>query len=131
MELISVLAAAAASYIFGAFWYMTMAKPWVAASGVETDAEGQPANRSKPMPYVLSLISAILVAGMMRHVFGLSGVDSLGQGALAGFGIGLFMASPWIVTNYGFAGRSATLTAIDCGYATFGCTIMGAVLTLV
>ncbi|CUH85435.1 DUF1761 domain-containing protein [Thalassovita mediterranea] len=131
MELLSVLAAAAASYVFGAIWYMSLSRPWVAASGVATDAEGQPANRSNPLPYIISLLCAVIVAGMMRHIFGLSGIEGIGESALAGLGAGLFLACPWIVTNYTFAGRPAALMVIDGGYAAIGCTIMGTVLAMV
>ncbi|MBV2359519.1 DUF1761 domain-containing protein [Thalassococcus sp. CAU 1522] len=130
MGLISVLAAAAASWAFGAVWYMALARPWMAASGVAVGADGKPANSSNPMPFVVSLACAVLVAGMMRHNFALSGVDTVGKGLVSGLGIGLFLATPWIATNYAFAGRPARLTLIDGGYATIGCAIMGLVLTL-
>ena len=47
MEIISVIAAAVAGYAFGAAWYMALSKQWVAASGIEVDENGQPANQSK------------------------------------------------------------------------------------
>lgn len=130
MELLNVLAAAAASFVFGAVWYMVLAKPWMAASGVEVGEDGQPANSASPMPYIMSAVSALLVAGMMRHVFATSAVDSIGDGMLNGFGIGLFFISPWIMMNNGFSDRPFKLTLIDGGYATFGCTIIGAVLMM-
>jgi len=129
MEILSVIAAAAASYVFGAIWYMSLAKPWMAASGVKLGEDGQPENRSNPVPYIVSFVCAIIVAGMMRHIFTLSGIDMLGEGLVAGLGIGLFLATPWIATNYTFAGRPKALIVIDGGYATIGCAVMGAVLT--
>ncbi len=131
MEILNVIIAAAAAWIFGAVWYMALAKPWVAASGVETDADGKPANMQDKTPFIISFLCAIVVAGMMRHVFSLAGIDEVGKGFVAGLGIGLFMASPWIATNYAFAGRSRTLTLIDAGYATWGCAVIGLVLTLI
>ena len=130
MGLVSVLAAAAASWLFGAVWYGMLARPWMAASGVEIGADGRPANAKTPTPYVISLIAAVLVAGMMRHVFSLAGIDSVDKGLVAGLGIGLFLATPWLVTNYGYAGRPLALMLIDGAYATVGCTLMGLVLTL-
>ncbi len=129
MELINVIAAAAASYAFGAAWYMTLAKPWMAAAGVEVGADGKPANNSAT-PYIIAFIAALFVAGMMRHVFSLSGIDTIAKGLVSGLGIGLFLASPWLATCYAFGGRPFRLTLIDAGYATFGCAIMGTVLTL-
>ena len=130
MEILSILVAAVASYAFGAVWYMALARPWMAAAGIEADANGHPANAAGAMPYVTAFLCAVLVAGMMRHAFSLSGIDTAGKGLMAGLGIGLFLAAPWLVTNYSFAGRPRALMLIDGGYATIGCTLMGLVLTL-
>lgn len=130
MTLISVLVAALAAYAFGAVWYMALAKPWMAASGVAVGDNGKPANQSDPVPYIVSLVCAVIVAGMMRHVFALSGIDGAGMGLVGGLGMGLFIATPWIATNYTFAGRPKALVLIDGGYATGGCAVMGLVLGL-
>ena len=82
------------------------------------------------MPFVISFISAVLVAGMMRHIFALAGIDDVAKGVMAGAGLGLFIVTPWIATNYAFSSRPKNLTLIDSGYAAIGCTIMGVVLTL-
>lgn len=130
MEFLIVIAAALASYIFGAIWYMMLAQPWMRAAGVEADENGRPVNTAGAMPYITAFVCALLVAGMMRHTFALTGIDTLGKGLIGGLGIGLFLATPWLITNYAFAGRSRTLMLIDGGYSTIGCTIMGIVLTL-
>lgn len=125
MEFIAIVVAAAASYAFGAVWYMVLAKPWMKAAGVEADENGKPANANQPWPYIAAFLCALIVSGMMRHVFALSGIDTLASGLVAGLGIGLFFATPWIITNYGFANRPRILMAIDGGYATIGCMMMG------
>ena len=130
MEYVNVLAAAIASFAFGAVWYMVLAKPWMAASGVEVGDDGRPANSASPTTYIIALIAAVLVAGMMRHVFELAGITTISKGIIGGFGLGLFIATPWIATNNAFGGRPMTLSVIGGGYATIGCTIMGLVLTL-
>lgn len=129
MGILAVLAAALASYAFGAVWYMVNAKSWMAAAGIEQDENGRPKNESA-MPYIISAICAIVVAGMMRHTFAMAGIDSVGKGLVAGLGIGLFFSAPWIITNYAYSSRPRTLTMIDVGYAVIGSTIMGTVLTL-
>lgn len=130
MEYLSVLIAGVAGFMFGAVWYTVLADKWMAASGVALDESGKPANRSDPVPYITSLLGAILVAGMMRHTFELSGIDTVGKGLVSGLGIGLFLVSPWIATFYSFGARPRSLILIDGGYATFGCTVIGIVLTL-
>lgn len=130
MSILAVLAAGLAAWLFGAVWYSIMAKPWMEASGVEVTAEGRPINQKNPAPYVVSIVAAILVAGMMRHIFNLAGIDSVDKGLVAGLGIGLFLATPWLATCYGFAGRPVKLTLIDGIYATAGSMVIGVVLTL-
>jgi hypothetical protein len=109
---------------------MALAKPWMEAANITVGEDGRPANSGDPKPYIIALVCASVVAGMMRHIFGLAGINGLGMGAVAGFGLGAFIATPWIVTNCGFGGRPMKLAAIDGGYATFGCTVMGIVLGL-
>ena len=130
MGYLGVLVAAMAAYAFGAVWYMVLAKPWIRAAGIETDSSGKPLNASNPVPYIVAFGSAVLVAGMMRHIFVLSGIDTVDKGLVSGLGIGLFLASPWLLTCYSFGGRPFRLTLIDGGYATIGSAIIGVVLTL-
>lgn len=129
MEIINVLAAAAASWIFGAGWYMALSKPWIEAVKIEVDENGRPAGDSA-LPYILSGLCMLIVAGTLRHVLAMSGITSIGGGAITGFGVGAFFISPWIMINNAYGMRPFKLTLIDGGYAIFGCTIMGIVLNL-
>lgn len=126
MEFVAVIVAGLAAFAWGAIWYSIMAKPWMAANGLTEET----INRSNPVPYIISLATVILVAGMTRHIFVTSGVDTVWLGAVSGFGLGLFIAVPWLATNYGFAQRPFALTLIDGTYSTVGCTVIGIVLTL-
>ncbi|WP_417718642.1 DUF1761 domain-containing protein [Salipiger sp.] len=130
MGFLGVIVAAAAAWLFGAAWYMTLSKPWMAAAGVECDETGKPKGGGSPLPFILSALAMLLVAGMMRHVFGMSNIETAGAGVMSGLGIGLFFISPWIMINNAYPGRPFALTLIDGGYATFGCAIIGLVLTL-
>lgn len=130
MEIVKVLAAAAGSWVFGAIWYMALSKPWMAAAAVPQDASGRPRNGSSPLPFVLSALCMILVAGMMRHVMAMAGLTTFGEGVVTGLGIGAFFIAPWIMINNAYAMRPFSLTVIDGGYAVIGCAIIGAILTL-
>ncbi|HCH22800.1 MAG TPA: DUF1761 domain-containing protein [Oceanospirillaceae bacterium] len=128
MEYINVLAAATAAYVFGAIWYMSLSKPWMAAANMSLeDIQGEDGKQSI-MPFVIAAISVIVVAAMMRHLFIMAGIEGLNKGALTGFGIGLFMVTPWLATCYAYGMKPRNLLFIDGGYTTFGCTIIGAVL---
>jgi len=124
MEVLNVIVAAVAAFAFGAVWYIAMAKPWMAASGV-TEAQQKAAGA---MPFVIGLVAMVLVAGMMRHLLGTADVTTVTGGAIAGFGIGAFFITPWVAMNYGFALRKPALTVIDGVNSIVGCTIIGAVL---
>jgi len=129
MEFLAVLVAALAGFAFGAVWYMTLSEQWMAAANIKMDADGKPEGDTA-LPYIMAAIAMVLVSGMMRHTFALSGIDTFGKGLVSGLGVGLFFISPWIMINNGYTSRPFKLTLIDGGYATFGCAIIGAVLTL-
>lgn len=128
MTLMNVLAAAAASFVFGAFWYMTLSKPWIKAANIKCDENGRPEGGSA-VPFALSAVAMLVVAGMMRHIFQMGEIDTIAKGFTSGLGIGLFFISPWVMINNAYGMRPFKLTLIDGGYSTFGCAIMGIVLT--
>lgn len=129
MPLLPIIAAALASFAFGAVWYTLLARRWMAVSGVPL-VDDAPANRSDPIPYLISLVGSVTAAAVLWNLFVASGIEAPLRGLLTGLAVGLFLVSPWIATCYGFAARPRMLTLIDCGYATFGCGVMGLVLTL-
>ena len=125
MGILAVLLAAAGGFATGAVWYMALAKPWMQAVG-KTEEEVKASQN--PVTFVIAFLAALLTAGMMRHVFAMSGIESIGGGLISGLGIGAFMTAPWLITNYAFAGRPKQLWMIDGGYSIAACTVIGGVL---
>ncbi|MFN5998228.1 MAG: DUF1761 domain-containing protein [Paracoccaceae bacterium] len=130
MEFLNVIAAGIAAFAFGAVWYMSMSKPWMAAAEIKLGPDGRPANASDKMPFVIGLIGMVLAAGMMRHIFGMTAIDTVGEGLTAGLGIGAFSVMPWVAMNYAFGQRKFMLTVIDGVNVIVGCGIIGLVLML-
>lgn len=130
MEYLSVILSAVAAFAVGAGYYMALSKPWVEASGVPVGEDGQPLNGSNPVPYIVSFVMILLVAGMMRHTFALSGIETVGKGILSGLGIGAFFIAPWIFINTGYSDRPWKLAIIDSGYAILSGGVIGLVLTV-
>lgn len=130
MGLLAVIAAALAGFAVGAVWYMSLAAPWMKAAGIAVGQEGRPAQSGGAMPFVVSGICMILVAGMMRHMLAMAGVDGAVKSLVAGLGVGAFFIAPWVAMNYAYAMRDRALTIIDGGYAIFGCGAIGMVLGL-
>ena len=129
MDLVAVLVAAAASWVLGAAWYMTLSKPWMRAAGIKMGADGRPQGNGSPLPFVLSAVCMILVAGMMRHIFSMAGIATVPAGLVSGLGIGAFFIAPWVLINNAYAMRPFQLTLIDGGYAVAGCGLIGLILT--
>lgn len=124
MHAMSVIVAGTAAWVFGAIWYGIAGRTWMEAAGLTDDT----INRKNFGAYIGSFVCAILVAGMMRHILASGNTHGIWEGALTGFGLGAFVAAPWLVTNYLFAQRPQILMIIDAGYAIGGCLIIGLVL---
>ena len=129
MGLVSVIVATIAAFAAGAAYYMALSKPWMEAANIAVGPDGKPVNDG-PLPYIASFVMIILVAGMMRHTFALSGIEGLSKGLTSGFGVGAFFISPWIFVNTGYSNRPWKLAVIDSGYAIIAATIIGGVLTV-
>ena len=130
MELLNVIAAAVASFAFGAVWYITLSKTWLAAAEIPLGPDGRPARSDGARPFVIGLVAMVLAAGMMRHIFASAGIATSGAGLVAGLGVGAFLVLPWVAMNYAFGQRKGMLTVIDGGNVIIGSGIMGLVLTL-
>ena len=130
MGAIAVIVAALAGFGMGAVWYMTLSKPWMAAVGIPVDENGKPQGNGSMMPFVISGIAMLLVAGMLRHMFAMAGIDGAIKGLVAGLGVGLFFITPWVAMNYAYAMRPAKLTLLDGGYSVMGPGVIGLVLGL-
>ncbi len=127
MGFASVLIAAAVAFGAASVWYMALAKRWVAATG-KSEAELRTGGTALPM--ALAAAGYLLVAGMLQHILVSSGVTGFFACLVSGFGVGLFIAAPFILTNYAFAKRPPALWWIDAGHAVVACTAIGAVLGL-
>ena len=109
---LAVVVAALASFGFGAVYYVTLAKQWMAAIGkTEEQLRAQNTRRVYIVSAIAELIMAWMVAGVLGHLGGgqvtpLNGVIS---GAFLWFG---FVLTTTLV-NYGFQRARPALIAID------------------
>ena len=127
MGIWSVPLAAIAAFAAASAWYMALAGRWVAATG-RSEAELRAGGVALPM--VIAFVGYLLVAAMLRHILASSGVTGFFACLVAGLGVGLFIAAPFILTNYAFARQPRALWWIDVGHAVLACTAIGAVLGL-
>jgi hypothetical protein len=109
---LAVLVAAVAGFAFGAAYYTTMSKPWLAAIGMTKE---QLAAKRSAAPFIVSIV-ALLVMGWVLA----GSIGHLGQGQVTlrnGVISGLFLWLGFVITtlsvNYAFGQRRPMLTVID------------------
>lgn len=108
MNYLAILLAALAAFAWGAAYYMTLSKQWLAAVGrVEP-------NKS-PVPFVISFVALVVMSWVLAGTLGHLGT---GQVTLKnGIVSGLFMWAGFIVTtvfvNNAYPGRKYSLSMID------------------
>jgi uncharacterized protein DUF1761 len=111
---LAILIAAVAGFAFGAAYYMTLSRPWLAAIG-KTKEELAAAGRGSPVPFIVSIIALAIMAWTLAGIMG-----HLGTGQVTpknGIISALFVWLGFVITtqsvNYAFGQRKPMLTVID------------------
>jgi len=111
---LAVLIATVAGFAFGAAYYMTLSRPWLAAMG-KTKEELGAAGKGSPVPFIVSIVALAIMAWVLA-----GGIGHLGPGQVTlknGVISGLFMWLGFVITtlavNYSFGQRKAMLIVID------------------
>jgi Protein of unknown function (DUF1761) len=111
---LAVLIATVAGFAFGAAYYMTLSRPWLAAMG-KTKEELAAAGKSSPVPFIVSIVALAIMAWVLA-----GGIGHLGPGQVTlknGVISALFMWLGFVITtlavNYSFGQRRPMLTVID------------------
>ena len=128
---LAVLIAAVASWLAGAAWYMTLAKPWMAALG--RTPEQMEACKKQPHSYLpfiyafaAAFILAFVLAGLVGHLG--PGQVTLRNGIISGLFCWLGFVFTTMLVNNSFAMRSPKLLAIDGGYWLLVLVLSGAII---
>jgi hypothetical protein len=128
---LAILIAALASFAFGAAWYGTLGKQWMAARGL-TEAEARARTGPSPLPFIISFVALLLMAlmfsGVLVHL-ALGGMAmSARTGVIAGFLLWLGFVITTMAVNHAFQGERRMLTLIDGGHWLGVLLIQGAIL---
>ena len=121
---ISVLAAAIAGFAFGAVWYMTLAKQWMAAVGMTEEP------KQDPVIYGITFLCQLVMAYMMAGVMGHLGQISVSGGLVTALFVWLGFILTTQVVNHRFQMQKWSLTLIDCGHWLGVLMVMGIVIGL-
>ena len=113
---LAIVVAAVASWLMGAGWYMAFAKPWMAALGkTEADLKG-PSGKASPVPFVISFVAELAMAGTLAGIIGHAGPVTVGNGLISGFLVWVGFVATTMLVNHSFGGQKRALTAIDSGH---------------
>ncbi len=111
VNLIAVVAAAIASFIFGAIWYSALGNPWMKAAGVSKED-------TKPEPvlfvtaFVCQLVLAFVFAGIVFH----TGAIGIRSGVISALLVWIGIVMTTQIVNHRFQGKPWSLTLIDGGH---------------
>ena len=131
LNYLAILVAVVFNQILGALWYSTLAKPWMAETGMTTeDMEAMKGTPRQWYPYVIAIVLAIVFTlGLALLVQGMEA-----DGAAEGLGLGVLAAVGFVFTshgvNYAFEGRSLKLLAINSGYPLISYAAIGILLAV-
>lgn len=110
IDYLAVLAATLAAFVFGAVYYMSLAKQWLAATG-KTEAQAK-AERS-PVPFIISLLAEFVMAYLLAALIGGAGL----MAALKTAGLlWLAFVATTVVVNNAYRAAPFTLSVIDAGH---------------
>ena len=125
---IGILIATVAAMAVGAAWYGGLAKPWLAAAGLDADEVKEGEN---PLMYAVAalahLVMAWVLSGVIFHAAGGDGV-SIGDGVISAFLAWLGFAAVPLVVTHRFQMRPWSLTLIDAGHYLAVLIVQGAIL---
>ena len=129
---LAIVAAAIASWIFGALWFGLFGRPWAVGLGLmPADA---PQTRGKPPVFALvfSLVAEIAMAAMLEALLSFVAGPRFGMKlALVGaFLVWLGFIAPTIATNYAYQKRPLAVYAVDLGHWLGVVFLQAAILSL-
>jgi hypothetical protein len=112
MNWLAILIATVAGFAFGAAYYMSLSRPWLAAIG-KTREEIAAEGKGSPLPFIISIVAlavmAVVLAGTVGHV----GQMTLRNGVIAALFMWLGFVITTMAVNNAFGQRKASLTIID------------------
>ena len=125
-----ILAAAVASFLFGALWYGPLGKPWLAALDKNEEQLKASAGFVVPMAItiVAQLVMAWVLAGILAHLLKGGVAANVRNGMLSAAFIWAGFVATTLSVNHAFQGAKRMLTLIDGGHWLAVLLIQGAII---
>ncbi len=111
---IALLASAVAGFVFGALWYMTLGKAWMAALGKTPPETG---TSSPPLvPMLVALAAQFVMAFVLMQLLVRLDAMSVGAALKAALFLWLGFVLTTLAVNHSFQQAKRSLTVIDGGH---------------
>ena len=124
---LAILVAAVAGFAWGAAYYMTLSKQWLAAVGMSKE---QLAGKRSPVPFIISFVALLVMgwvlAGSIGHLG--TGQVTLKNGIISGLFIWVGFVVTTVFVNNAYPGRKYMLSAIDSVHWLGVLVIQGAII---
>ena len=117
LNVVSVLAAAVAAWLFGAVWYMALSRPWIAAHGWQ-GREDMPrrGGMATAAPFIISFVAELVMATMLFGIIHHIGEVNIPRALFSAFFIWLGFVATTITVNNAYPNRRPMLTVIDAAH---------------
>jgi len=126
--IITILAAGAAGWIFGAVWYGVLGKPYQRALGLNPD---DCKDKKMPLlPMVAAFVAAVVMSAVLYQLLTNLGVLGIWPSMVAGFTVGVGFVLTTLLVNNMFQQKSFALTVIDGGHWVLALVIEAVVISL-
>lgn len=125
MNYVAIIAAAIASFMFGALWYGALSKPWMEAVGKSPD---ELSNASPAMLIAAGsqLVMAFVLAGLIGHLG--EGQVTMLNGIISAAFVWTGFVLTTLLTNHAFQDGNWKLAAIDGGHWLGVLLVQGAII---
>lgn len=131
-NILAIVTAAVAAWLFGGLYYTALSGPWLKALGktleqckAEQAAKSALANAA---PFVLAFIGELIMAWAIYGILLHMNMFTLHAGAITGAACWFGFVLTTLTVNYAFAGRKTMLTVIDAIGWLGAMVIIGAII---
>ena len=132
INILAIIAAAVAAWIFGAVYYGALGKAWIAALGETAESlKAKQTGKSgfaKAAPFILSFVAELGMAYVFFWLLGHLGAYTIRAGVISGAFCWVGFILTTIAVNNAYPGRKPMLTVIDAGHWLGVLAIIGAML---
>jgi len=123
---LAVVVAAVAGFAWGAIWYMSLSKPWMAAARIDPAKAAQSGRSIEPfiVSAIMLLVMAFALAAVLNSIGFYGWLPGVHLGVIAWIGFML----PTVAVNQRYQGYGWNLTIIDALHWLGVALIMGAII---